>query len=297
MFIATSPLQVESVIMKLRNMPHELRFTLDHNLAYCGGMTTSGLCSVICATVFGDIEESESGFHLSLANVKEVISDLKQWLSGWLAGWRAELDASWITPLKQLCMSNTNKTLLLQNDTSLPLLLEALFLDPKHMRKDITDAGGGLKADKKAIQMQATECLRQLAVWIDPAGRALLEKDPAAMAALRSLSTIQGKALTEECRQAAEETLLSIVAITSDLGVFEKPLKAFVVGTKDERQAAYTQVAELLDGHSADKVKLAKACVAPLVHGVLCADTSRVDAAEARRAYMVLGKLVHLDPL
>ena len=44
-------------------------------------------------------------------------------------------------------------------------------------------------------------------------------------------------------------------------------------------------------------VELAKACVAPLVHGVLCADASRVDADEARQAYMVLGKLMMLDPL
>ena len=45
------------------------------------------------------------------------------------------------------------------------------------------------------------------------------------------------------------------------------------------------------------QVELAKACIAPLVHGVLCADVSRVDAAEARDAFLLLGELVHLDPV
>eukprot|EP01046_Picozoa_sp_COSAG06_P023805 COSAG06_NODE_1908_length_8088_cov_2.473526_1_plen_225_part_10 len=46
----------------------------------------------------------------------------------------------------------------------------------------------------------------------------------------------------------------------------------------------------------ADAIATAAACVAPLVDHVLCASSSRVDALEARRAYLLLVDLVWLDP-
>ena len=73
--------------------------------------------------------------------------------------------------------------------------------------------------------------------------------------------------------------------------------------------AAAARIAELLGGDKADRLsafaeledsadaELAAASVVPLVEKVLCADESRVDAAEARHAYLALGKMVMLDPV
>ena len=44
-------------------------------------------------------------------------------------------------------------------------------------------------------------------------------------------------------------------------------------------------------------VGVATACVAPLVDSILCAESSRVDSAEAQQAYLLLGSLMLLDPL
>ena len=173
-----------------------------------------------------------------------------------------------------------------------------MFLDPNHMRKDISEEGVGLKADKTAIQADAMECLRQLAVWSDQAGRVLLEKDPAAMAALRALATEEGKALTPESKRTAGKALLAITGITFEPKDFEIQLKQLMLGDKGARRVAYTQIDQtVLSGDLGATMELAKACVAPLVHGVLCAAASWVDAAEARQAYVLLGKLILLDPL
>ena len=86
------------------------------------------------------------------------------------------------------------------DDILIPTLLDALFLDPEHPRKDMDER---LRA---GIQCDGTECFLQLALF-DP-GRALLEQHTEALDALRAL--VDGAALTEEARLSASSALAAI---------------------------------------------------------------------------------------
>ena len=90
--------------------------------------------------------------------------------------------------------------MLVQCDILIPTLLDALFLDPEHPRKDMDEA---LRA---GIQSDGAECLLQLAL-VEP-GKELLERHPEALEALRAL--VDDASLTEEARLAASVALLAM---------------------------------------------------------------------------------------
>ena len=124
--------------------------------------------------------------------------------------------------------------MLVQCDALIPTLLDALFLDPEHPRKDMEEA---LRA---GIQRDGAECLLQLALV--EAGKELLERHPEALEALRALAdreapvntivahssgtsitttatvtfntaggkSVHGGALTEEARLAASGALVAM---------------------------------------------------------------------------------------
>ena len=100
-----------------------------------------------------------------------------------------------------LCTNaDANKQMLVRCDVLIPTLLDAVFLDPEHPRKDMDEA---LRA---GIQCDGAECFLQLALF-EP-GKELLERHPEALDALRALA--DGSALTEEARLAASGALVAV---------------------------------------------------------------------------------------
>ena len=86
------------------------------------------------------------------------------------------------------------------NNALIPTLLDALFLDPEHPRKDMDETL------RTGIQCDGAECFLQLALF-EP-GKQLLEQHPEALDALRVL--VDGAALTEEARLAASAALAAV---------------------------------------------------------------------------------------
>ena len=82
----------------------------------------------------------------------------------------------------------------------IPTLLDALFLDPEHPRKDMDEA---LRA---GIQRDGAECFLQLALFEQ--GKELLGRHPEALEALRAL--VGGGALTVQARRAASGALVAM---------------------------------------------------------------------------------------
>ena len=100
-----------------------------------------------------------------------------------------------------LCTNaDANKQMLVRCDVLIPTLLDAVFLDPEHPRKDMDEA---LRA---GIQRDGAECLLQLAL-VEP-GKELLERHPEALEALRALAG--GAALNQETRLAASGALVAV---------------------------------------------------------------------------------------
>ena len=101
--------------------------------------------------------------------------------------------------------ADANKKLLLQTSEPIKLIMEALLLDPEHVRNQ-GDLDQSLEV-KGAIQCDAAESLMQLALF--PAGRdMLLQQDASVLDVLRMLVD---KALTEEARQYAEGALMALL--------------------------------------------------------------------------------------
>ena len=96
--------------------------------------------------------------------------------------------------------------MLVKSTVLISLLMDGLFLDPDHPRKDADDS------EKVPLQTDACGCFLQLAVF-EP-GRELLQSDPAAMDALRALA--DGKAMTEEGKLSAHNALVAIEGVTRE---------------------------------------------------------------------------------
>ena len=80
----------------------------------------------------------------------------------------------------ELCVSDENKPLLLDNPDFIPYLVDALLLDPDHPR-------AGMKQELKSwCQEHHVECLAQLAVF-EPA-REALRQDPSVIPALEAVA-------------------------------------------------------------------------------------------------------------
>ena len=99
----------------------------------------------------------------------------------------------------ELCVSDSNKPLLLAHRDFLPYVVDALLLDADHPR-------AGMKPELKSwCQQHHAECLAQLAVFA-PA-RETLRADPSVIPALEAVA--EG-GLTAEARQFAEAALLAL---------------------------------------------------------------------------------------
>jgi hypothetical protein len=197
------------VVALLRGIPGALRFALEHELNHlvAAGLTAGSVCAMLCALVFGK-EEGGGGFRFTPALVDAALTTFRDFLSGAVAPFFPDLPAHWFRPVVHLCISDVNKALLVRQGAKLvPLLLDALFLDPAHVRQ------GAAAGTKAPIQADAADCCLQIAVF-EP-GRALLAQHAGAMAALRALAGGEG-CLTERAKMSAAAALVAIEGRTSE---------------------------------------------------------------------------------
>ncbi len=68
-----------------------------------------------------------------------------------------------------------------------------------------------------------------------------------------------------------------------------------LAGAADQRAAAYDELSALALEGAPDDIRVAAACVRPLIESVLFKAVSEVDAEEYRRASVVLGSLCWMD--
>ena len=205
----TTP-EAQPIVEMLKAIPSTLRFVLEHELVHVDslGYTTSSVTARVCALAFGKDEGGKGAlFEFSQADIELIVTNRLALLSGAAVAWNPELPAFFMRPVVHLCISDANKELLVQCATELmPLLVEALLLDPEHTRQSQPEHV------KAAIQEDASECLLQLALFAQ--GREMLleqELQAGAMAALRSLAdSSSSAALTERVRLCACSALMAI---------------------------------------------------------------------------------------
>ena len=195
--------ETEPIVALIREIPSTLRFVLDHDLNHvkAGGQTTATACAMVTAVIFG--KEEDGGFSFTQEMIRDTVCLMQDCLTGNIASFLPVLPSQFLKPVVHLCISDTNKALLVQSAELLPsLLLDAMFLRDDHVRKDAD------VSEKAPVQTDAADACLQLA--LSPSGRELLSSDPALMDALRSLAD---KAYTEEAKLAAQNALVAIEGV------------------------------------------------------------------------------------
>lgn len=144
---------------KIRSIAPALAFLLEHDLDVFQDMgETTGACAAqICCGVFGR-DESDSEFTFTAQHIDMLLTLWTQIVRA--IGVRATRTPTAETiAVADLCISDANKPLLLQNSKFLPYLVDALLLDPEHPRANMQP--------ELLAWCQAThaECFAQLAVF------------------------------------------------------------------------------------------------------------------------------------
>ena len=201
----TAP-EAQPIVALLREIPSALRFALEHNVNHLKamGMTTGAICVMLCALVFGK-EEDAGGFQFTQDSVDLALVTFKEYLSGTIWPFFPTLEPHFFRPVVHLCISDTNKALLVQSAGLLPLLHDALFLDSDHVRKD---AASSMKAP---IQADAVDCFLQIALF-EP-GRALLQQSGRTIDALRAIADGHGS-WSEAASATAGRALIAIEGVS-----------------------------------------------------------------------------------
>jgi hypothetical protein len=191
------------ILKLLAGIPSALQFVFDNDCSHIGelGFTAAVHASVVCAMAFGKEEGEDSGdFHFTQTMIDGALVNMKNIFSGSMADFTPVLPTFFLRPVLMLCISDSNKTMLVQSSGLLvQLLLDTLFQGDDHPRKALDEPY------RACIQLDGAECFLQLALF--GPGRELLERHPAAVDAIRALS---GTALTAEAKQKASSALLAI---------------------------------------------------------------------------------------
>ena len=187
--------EAEPIYTRLQQIPSALRFAHDFNVDHVKGMgiTSASQSLILVALLFGK-EEDGGHFSFDAGSVNDLVSFLQEQLSGITVQFFPNLSAYWFKPVQFLCVSDVNKELLIENkDAVIPLLLEALFLEPERSK------------NKAAIQQSVAESLLQIALF--PPGCEVLKANPAVVEALDLLAAT---AWTEEAKRCAHAALMQL---------------------------------------------------------------------------------------
>ena len=136
---------------RIRSVAHQLAFCLEHDLDWVSdlGYSTSAFCAQVCCSIFGG-DEGESDFTFSQHLVDQLITKWSVCVRGEDGLGATTKPTPEYVQVIELCKSDFNKTLLLNNRAFLPYLVDALLIDPAHPR-------AGMKPELKAW-CQATHC-------------------------------------------------------------------------------------------------------------------------------------------
>ena len=191
------------IVQMLEGIPSTLKFVLEHELVHFVelGYTTSTTIARVCALAFGK-EEEGADFTFSQGLIDLFVRVILSVFSGPMAPFNPTLPSFFLTAVRHLCISDSNKELLVRCPDLVALLTDALFLAEDNVRQSLDTA------TKAAIQEQATECLLQLALF--PPGRDMLARQGATMEALHSLDDGKATSFTEQSKLTAHGAIIAV---------------------------------------------------------------------------------------
>ncbi len=206
LFTTGSPGQSEPIVAKLRSAGVDcFRYVLDHPLWNFVSflMGTPNSATNIAAQVWGR-DDDGGGLSFKQQDIEKIVDKASH--RGDVASLFPMLPTHG-QALLSLCVSDTNKELLLTTEGLIPLLVDSLLLDPEHPRKSNAAMLGTTDWDgaKGPVQRDFAEAIAQLAMF--PPGREALQRDPVVAEALQQVAA---EGWTQEARQFAKTALLAM---------------------------------------------------------------------------------------
>ncbi len=180
--LLASPQASQTIITKLRSAGVDaFRFMLDHPLIMMGDLAyeTGSQATRIAAIVWGK-DDDAGGLRFKQQDIDKIVQ---------VADHRNPATAA-INPMTdysgkvmlQLCISDTNKELLLRAQRFVPVLVDSLLLDEAHPRR----AQPNFEAIAAPVQRDAAEAIAHLSMY--PPGREALLQDPSVTTALQQVA-------------------------------------------------------------------------------------------------------------
>jgi hypothetical protein len=206
------------IVEKLRSAGVDaFRFILDNPLAYLRvlGLETAPTAVRVAALVWG--RDEDSGLEFTQEDIDQVVqlADLRSERMSGPSAIFFPLHEGFALSLKNLCVSDANKLLLLRADGMLRVVVDALLLDPDHPAQV---AHPGFESAKVQVQRDIAEALHQLAVF--PPGREALLADETCAEALQQ---VVERGWSKEAQEFAQSAL---VALRNTLGTSDLTKKA-----------------------------------------------------------------------
>jgi hypothetical protein len=198
---------------KFRKAEKALRFCID-----CGndikivaafGWTAGVYGTIVAANLFG--KEEDSDFQFAQHDIDAYIQFSTEIFRPTSFGFVWQLNAKQFHGFLNICISDRNKRLLLNNADFISFLTDVLLLDPDHPRKDTTESV------KAAIQRDVAEAILQFSLF--PEGCEALKADPKLVDAVTKL-VIHG--WSDEAKDCATRTLMTFHPEEIDLHDVER---------------------------------------------------------------------------
>ena len=183
---------------KLRGAGPQIRYMIDHEIIQVKtiGLTSKSWGSALAANLFGRLEGGESQLALQQTDVDGLLVFMDMILLG--EAWGAMFPLPLGHILLNLCVSDTNKELLLASPKFMPFLLGGFLLDDSQ-RPD-TDV-----PVRSVVQRNHVEALQQMALF-GPGKQALLQES----AVLPALEAVVARGFSDEARECAHNAMFAL---------------------------------------------------------------------------------------
>jgi hypothetical protein len=192
--------KIEEIEEKIREETNALRYVIDNNVIFMApyGLQSSTMGMICAANLFG--KDEDNTFGITREEVDSFI-DLDAELmacNSW--GGIVAMGPNQARGLLKLCISDTNKEMLIESPGFVEHMIASLMLDPKHKRHH-----GTSQATKARVQRDYAECIQQISLF--PSGCEVLKDNSAVVEALDSLAT---KGWSDEAKQCAHAALMQL---------------------------------------------------------------------------------------
>ena len=196
--------KIEEIEEKLRKERAALRYVIDNNIIFMEdyGLQSSTMGMICAANLYG--KDEDNAFGITQDEVDGFI-DLDAELmacNSW--GWIVSMGPNQGRGMLKLCISDTNKTMLIESPGFVEHMIASLLLDPNHPRRGGPPAGGASENTLACVQRDYAECIQQISLF--PPGCEALKS----AGVVQALDALVDKAWTEEAKDSARGALMQL---------------------------------------------------------------------------------------